>query len=313
MAALLEVSGLRCTFGSLTAVRDVSFEVNGGEVFGLLGPNGAGKTTTVRIICGMQVPDSGEVRFDGQPVRGRRPDVQQRLGVVPQNLAVYPDLNAQENLLFFGALYGLHGSDLRRAVDRALSVTGLADRRRDPAGTFSGGMQRRLNFAIGILHSPDLLILDEPTVGVDPQSRRHLLDCVRDIQESGTGVIYVSHYMEEVEAVCQRVAIIDHGRVLKCDTLAGLLSEVPREVDLLLPDSAASRWQDPPGIRSQITEDGLLLTITDDPSVPEQLTGRLAAVMQQLAERELPLQNIRTQEPGLERLFLELTGHELRD
>src|SRR5580693_5413258 len=223
---LLEVCNLRKTFGNLVAVEDVSFSVAAGEVFGLLGPNGAGKSTTMNMVVGLLAPDSGSIRLDGRELAPENRDLRMALGVVPQDLAIYPDLTARENLDFFGRLYGIRGRELKSRISEALSRTGLTSRANDRAANFSGGMKRRLNFGVALLHRPKLLILDEPTVGVDPQSRAHLLDCVRDLSREGIAAVYASHYMEEVETICQRVAIVDHGRVLACDHIKTLLSKM---------------------------------------------------------------------------------------
>ena len=219
MASLLEVDNLVKKYGDLTAVDRLSFDVEPGEAFGLLGPNGAGKSTTMMMICGLLAADSGEIRLEGRRLDRTRPESRQRMGVVPQDLALYPDLTARENLMFFASLYHLSGSQLRKKVDEALERVGLTARADDFAETFSGGMKRRLNFAAAVMHDPVLLILDEPTVGVDPQSRAHLIECIRSLQRSGTAIIYASHYMEEVQIVCTRAAIVDHGRLLACDTI----------------------------------------------------------------------------------------------
>ncbi len=194
--SLLEVSHLRKTFGRLVAVEDVSFSVCAGEIFGLLGPNGAGKSTTMNMVVGLLAPDSGSIRLDGQELEPTNRSLRESLGVVPQDLAIYPELTARENLHFFGRLYGIKGQDLKRRIGEALERAGLASRADDRAENFSGGMKRRLNFGVALLHRPRLLILDEPTVGVDPQSRAHLLDCVRALSCEGVAAVYASHYME---------------------------------------------------------------------------------------------------------------------
>lgn len=229
---LLEVNGLYKRFGELIAVDGLSFSVEVGEVFGLLGPNGAGKSTTMMIIAGLLVPDSGSITLSGQPVTPHNRELRRILGVVPQDLAIYPDLTARENLDFFGRLYGLRSRALNERIKEVLDRIGLTGRSDDLVGTFSGGMKRRLNFGIALLHRPRLLILDEPTVGVDPQSRSHLLDAVRELSAEGMGVIYASHYMEEVQAVCGRVAIIDHGQMLACGDLQDLLGRVSSDLCL---------------------------------------------------------------------------------
>ena len=219
----LEVSHLRKSFGSTVAVDDLSFHVEAGEIFGLVGPNGAGKSTTMMILAGIRRADAGIVTIAGQVAGQGNRTVPMMLGLVPQDLAVYADLTARENLNFFGQIYGVCGAELEWRIERVLRQIGLESHADQYVRTLSGGMKRRLNFGVGLIHEPQLLILDEPTVGVDPQSRSHILDCVRQLAADGVGVIYASHHMEEVEAVCQRVAIIDYGKLLALGTLDELL------------------------------------------------------------------------------------------
>ena len=223
---LLQVSGLRKVFGTHVAVDAVSFSVEPGTLVGLLGPNGAGKTTTVGMIAGLLQPDAGEVRVDGQPLTRDTDPVKRRIGLVPQDLALYDELSALANLHFFGALYGLSGAALSRAIDEALSLVDLRDRARDLVRTYSGGMKRRLNLAASLLHDPDILLLDEPTVGVDPQSRHAIFTNLETLKGRGKALLYTTHYMEEVERLADRVVIIDHGQVVADDTLAGLAARV---------------------------------------------------------------------------------------
>jgi ABC-2 type transport system ATP-binding protein len=224
---MLDVRQLRKTYGDLVAVDAVSFSLRPGELVGLLGPNGAGKTTTVSMITGLVEPDRGDVLIDGKPLRGDTDPKKRRLGLVPQDLALYDELTATANLEFFGALYGLAGRPLADAIDRTLTLVGLADRRRDPVRTFSGGMKRRLNLAAGLLHDPDILLLDEPTVGVDPQSRNAIFDNLETLKAAGKALLYTTHYMEEAERLADRLVIIDHGRVVAEDTVAGMRARVP--------------------------------------------------------------------------------------
>jgi linearmycin/streptolysin S transport system ATP-binding protein len=227
---MLETRRLRKTFGGLVAVDDVSFALERGRLLGLLGPNGAGKTTTVSMIAGLLTPDRGEVLIDGQPLAGDTDPVKRKIGLVPQDLALYDELSARDNLRFFGALYDLRGAALDRAIDAALQLVELADRARDRVKTFSGGMKRRLNLAAGLLHDPDILLLDEPTVGVDPQSRNAIFDNLETLKSRGKALLYTTHYMEEVERLADRIVVIDHGRVIADDTLAGLRARVPAAV-----------------------------------------------------------------------------------
>jgi ABC-2 type transport system ATP-binding protein len=223
---VLEVRALRKTFGSLVALEDVSFTVGGGQLLGLLGPNGAGKTTTVSMIAGLVTPDRGDVLVAGKLLAGDTDPAKRRLGLVPQDLALYEELSAVDNLRFFGALYGLTGRALDVAIDAALDLVELTDRRRARVKTFSGGMKRRLNLAAGLLHDPDILLLDEPTVGVDPQSRNAIFDKLELLKSRGKALLYTTHYMEEAERLADRIVVIDHGRVIADDTLAGLQARV---------------------------------------------------------------------------------------
>jgi ABC-2 type transport system ATP-binding protein len=219
---VLTVKNLRKTFGPLVAVNDVSFSVASGQLVGLLGPNGAGKTTTVSMLTGLITPDRGEVLIASHRLDGDTDPAKRRIGLVPQDLALYDELTARENLRFFGALYGLSGATLEAAMQQALALVELSDRARDLVKTFSGGMKRRLNLAAGLLHDPDILLLDEPTVGVDPQSRNAIFDNLEALKKRGKALLYTTHYMEEVERLADRVVVIDHGNVIANDTVAGL-------------------------------------------------------------------------------------------
>ena len=219
---MLEATHLRKAFGSTTAVDDVSFRVEAGRVLGLLGPNGAGKTTTVSMIAGLVTPDAGHVRIAGEVLKGDADPAKGRIGLVPQELALYEELTARDNLQFFGSLYRLGRDVLEHAIGAALQLVGLADRAGDRVQTFSGGMKRRLNLAAGLLHDPDILLLDEPTVGVDPQSRNAIFDNLEELKRRGKALLYTTHYMEEAERLADRVVVIDRGRVIADDTVAAL-------------------------------------------------------------------------------------------
>ena len=224
---MLEIRCLRKRFGSLLAVDDVSLTIEPGQILGVLGPNGAGKTTTVSMIAGLLTPDAGEIRIDGQLLAGDCDPAKRKIGLVPQDLALYEELTAQDNLRFFGALYSLTGAALDHAMAVALTLVGLGDRMRDRVKTFSGGMKRRLNLAAGLLHDPDILLLDEPTVGVDPQSRNAIFDNLEELRDRGKALLYTTHYMEEAERLADRLVIIDRGQVVASDTLAGLYEKIP--------------------------------------------------------------------------------------
>ena len=224
---MLDVRGLRKAYGSLVAVHDVSLTLRAGEIVGLLGPNGAGKTTTVSMVAGLVTPTAGQVLIGGEPLAGDTDPAKRRIGLVPQDLALYDELTALQNLRFFGALYDLDAATLARNISSALDLVGLADRARHRVGTFSGGMKRRLNLAASLLHDPDILLLDEPTVGVDPQSRNAIFDNLETLRARGKALLYTTHYMEEVERLADRVVIVDHGRVVASDTLDGLQQHAP--------------------------------------------------------------------------------------
>ena len=234
---------------------------------------------------------------------------------MPQDLALYPDLTARENLMFFASLYHLSGSQLRKKVDEALERVGLTARADDFAETFSGGMKRRLNFAAAVMHDPVLLILDEPTVGVDPQSRAHLIECIRSLQRSGTAIIYASHYMEEVQIVCTRAAIVDHGRLLACDTISQLLKQIPFEVELRLGQSKVPQGMSL-GTSARVEQDGdeaVVRFSMQDQSCETALNRDVTNILTTLERHSVSVRSIRTHEPNLERLFLKLTGQRLRD
>ena len=312
---LLEVEHLRKTFDDLVAVADVSFHVAPGEIFGLLGPNGAGKSTTMMMLAGLLQPDSGSITLEGRILDLHDRELRRILGVVPQELAIYPDLTARENLNFFGRLYGLRGGKLKERVGISLDRTGLAGRADDLASEFSGGMKRRLNFGVALLHQPRLLILDEPTVGVDPQSRAHLLDCIRDLSKEGVAALYASHYMEEVQAVCGRVGIMDRGRMLACGGLHDLLGDLSSELCLYISKPREGFAEKLKGLGElRPSNNGIATIVVSRASADDrQLSQTLARILELLDYSRIKLHGIETHEPNLERLFLQLTGNRLRD
>lgn len=314
---LLQVENLRKSYGSHVAVDGVGFSLVRGEVFGLLGPNGAGKSTTMMMLAGLLVPDSGTIRLgsDGVEFDARNPDHRRQLGVVPQELAIYPELNAIENLRFFGGIYGLSGIDLRNRTDDVLSRVGLTGDAHRPVHEYSGGMKRRLNFGVALLHSPKLLILDEPTVGVDPQSRSHMLDTVRSVSAEGVAVIYASHYMEEVQAICERVAIIDHGKMLACDALSRLLNRMSCDVYLRVRGTTklASLLEGVAEVQPSSDGEVLIKISTEQGQAKSALNEKLPLTMERLRQAAIEIRSVETRESNLERLFLELTGRKLRD
>ncbi len=319
--SLLEVTKLRKTFDDLVAVDDVSFQTNAGEVFGLLGPNGAGKSTTMLMIAGLLVPDSGSIAINSQVLVPGSREHRTLLGVVPQELAIYPELTARENLRFFGRLYGLKGTELKQRVDDALQRIGLTERANGLVANFSGGMKRRLNFGIALVHKPRLLILDEPTVGVDPQSRAHLLDCIRDLSDDGVAIIYASHYMEEVQAICRRVAIMNHGKMLACADLRELLSRMTSDLCLRVSPESSKLAEKLQGLAdvhvNSDSDDGTMAIIVTECNAHRQngrmLSGTLTRILELLKDHHVELEFVETHEPNLERLFLEMTGNRLRD
>jgi ABC-2 type transport system ATP-binding protein len=338
MGAIVDVRQLVKRFGELVAVDGVSFEIEQGEIFGLLGPNGAGKTTTISMISCLLEPDGGDVLVDGHSVRTHSIDVRRVLGVVPQEIALYPTLTAAENLRFWGRMYGLSGSALAEAVEYGLAMAGLEDKARVRVETFSGGMKRRINIAAGVLHRPRVLLMDEPTVGIDPQSRNHILDTVRELNREGMTVVYTSHYMEEVEALCDRIAIVDHGRVIAVGTLQELRELVGDEDHIRISlggggdaepagDEAAdatTATEDehpaPPVVLEALEAVRVLPGISRAEAVGTSLellapdaAAVLGRVVEAIAAAGAPLRAIEVVEPDLESVFLHLTGRGLRD
>jgi ABC-2 type transport system ATP-binding protein len=308
---MIDVQSLRKQYGDLVAVDEVSFAAEQGRIFGLLGPNGAGKTTTIGCISGLLKPTSGRVMVSGHDVVNAAQDAKRHLGIVPQELALYSDLSAAANLEFWGAAYGLSGDPLRQRVGEVLTLIGLADRSRDKTSTFSGGMKRRLNFGCGIVHSPRVLLLDEPTAGVDPQSRVRLLELVREQARTGTTVIYTTHYMEEAQELCDRIAIMDHGKLLAMGTLEELRRRVG-EKDLV---RFAGRF-DSAATRALEALDGVeVLTVAAD-SMTIAAVGasrKLPAIFAALASAGSDIRETTLSVPSLESLFITLTGRELRE
>jgi len=303
--AALSLRGLGKDYGARTAVKALDLDVVRGECLGLLGPNGAGKTTTISMASGVITPSRGSVAIGGVEL-AREPRVAKaKLGLVPQELAIYEELSALQNLHYFGALYGLAGAALGERIDWALGVVGLRDRAREPVKRYSGGMKRRLNLAAGLLHKPDLLVLDEPTVGVDPQSRNHIFETVRDLQKGGMTIIYTTHYMEEVEELCDRVAIIDSGEIVATGTVGELIAaHAGKGVELELVgdiERAAAAAQ----AHGTVQRDGAVLRV-----VP---TGGLAPVIAAVEGAGATIARVQSREADLETAFLALTGKTLRD
>jgi linearmycin/streptolysin S transport system ATP-binding protein len=309
---MLECSGLRRSFGDLVAVDGVGFRIGPGETYGLLGPNGAGKTTTISMIAGLLEPDGGEVLVAGQPMTPRAVRAKRAIGYVPQDLAIYPDLTGRENLMFFARLYGMPTAEAKRRSGEVLALTGLADRAGGQAKTYSGGMKRRLNIGIGLLHSPQLLILDEPTAGVDPQSRNAILESVSGLSRAGMAVLYTTHYMEEAERLCDRIGIIDHGKLIAEGTrleLVKLVGERDRVRLLAAGDlvrAAADLSGQPWVFEASPGDDGLDLVVAD-------ARANLPAILALAADAGAAVRSVALTEPDLEAVFLHLTGRALRD
>jgi ABC-2 type transport system ATP-binding protein len=309
-AAVLNVLNLEKRYGQTTALGGVSFQAQAGELFGLLGPNGAGKTTLLSIVSCLIEPTAGEAWILGKKVSTSDRDLRRLIGIVPQELALYNELNARENLNFFGSLYGISGERLQSRVDEVLAAVGLTDRANDRVGQFSGGMKRRLNLGAAIVHQPKLLLLDEPTTGVDPQSRNHIFEEVRRLAGQGVCVVYTSHYLEEVQALCSRVGIIDHGRLIACDSLPALLQKMAGLIRFRVSN-------DTPQLRKRLLEiRDAKLNGFEGPAMELECRDMKKALMQLIAllnELNVELISLETTEPNLERVFLYLTGHALRD
>jgi ABC-2 type transport system ATP-binding protein len=309
-APLLEVIDLRKSYGPVTALAGVRFQVHEGEMFGLLGPNGAGKTTLLSILSCLAEPTSGEVRIHGRRIGSADREVRRLIGFVPQELAIYDGLTARENLVFFGELFGLGGKDLRKHVDGLLAAVGLETRADHRVTTFSGGMKRRLNLAIALVHRPRLLLLDEPTVGVDPQSRNLIFEEVRRLNAAGLTVVYTSHYMEEVQALCTRIGIIDQGELKACDTLPQLLQTLRGLIRCKLAGMT-------PAFRERLAHLANGRLHEPEPNLIElecnDVKRDLVRLVGLLNESQVELVHLQTEEPNLERIFLHLTGRALRD
>lgn len=309
---MIEVQGLRKEFGETVAVDGASFTAETGSIFGLLGPNGAGKSTTIGCISGLLRPTAGHVRVLGHDVVTDGMAARASLGVVPQELALYEDLSARANLEYWGAAYGLRGEGLEKRVIEVLELVGLLDRAKDKVKTFSGGMKRRLNFGCGLVHRPRVLLLDEPTVGVDPQSRVRLLDLVRAEARAGTCILYTTHYMEEAQGLCDRVGIIDHGKLIALGTLAELRGQMG-ERDLL---RLAGVFDPQDVARSLRSLDDLEVVLAEPDSLRLSMrdaSKRLPAIFRALEEAGSEVRETTLTQPSLESLFIKLTGRELRE
>ncbi len=324
---ILIAKDLRKTFGDIEAVKGISFSILRGEIFSLLGPNGAGKTTTINMLSCLLEPTAGTAEIAGHAIPGDTLSVRQAIGVVPQEIALYESLSARQNLEFWGRLYDMRGKALTQRIDEVLEQVGLADRAKDKVRTFSGGMKRRINIAAGLLHKPQLLFMDEPTVGIDPQSRRRILDMVRELRDGGMTVLYTTHYMEEAEELSDRVGIIDQGRLIALGTQAELTRMVGEQETLRLHLSeTADEAVGELGDGASVAADGELTLFADLPgvlcasAVDHQIVvnvldagAALPSVVGRANDLGLRVRSVDIEEPNLEAVFLHLTGRGLRN
>ncbi len=314
MAAILEVQDLVKHYGDFAAVKGLSFDIQEGEVFSLLGPNGAGKTTTISVLSTLLTPTAGDATIGGHSVKTEPMAVRRMIGVVPQDLAIYDELSARENLTFWGQMYGLGGKQLRARVQEILEQIGLEDKAKQRVSTYSGGMKRRVNIGVGLLHRPQLLFMDEPTVGIDPQSRRAILDSIKELNRQGMTVLYTTHYMEEAQELSSRVGIMDHGELIALGTRAELTRQVGENDALILhlaeghdgEQLAVALRSVPTVLQAQVT-DGVVTVIA--PEAEDILAPAVTAAN----EAGVKIVSVNIQEPNLEAVFLHLTGRALRD
>jgi len=312
MENAIEVKELYKSFGELNAVQGVSFEVRPGEIYSLLGPNGAGKTTSISMLSCLLRPDKGDAFVMGKSVTGDPMGVKAALGVVPQDIALYEDMSARENLTFWGKMYGLRGAELKKRVDEVLEIIGLTERARDRVGKYSGGMKRRVNIGVALLHKPQVIYMDEPTVGIDPQSRRNILDSVVALKDQGMTVLYTTLYMEEAQELSDHIGIMDHGKLIASGTnqeLVRIVGETDRITVTINSESARviEAWKAAKGVQQVTAEDGTLTILADDSNKV------LPRLFEAAAANGVRITSVAIQEPNLEAVFLHLTGRALRD
>jgi ABC-2 type transport system ATP-binding protein len=308
----IEVIELSKNFGDLQAVKEVSFVVERGEVFSLLGPNGAGKSTMISMLSCLQAPSGGDAKIMGHSILDDQKGVKASIGVVPQDIALYEDLSARENLVFWGRMYGLSGDLLKQRVNEVLQLISLTDRQKERVGKYSGGMKRRVNIGVALLHKPDVIIMDEPTVGIDPQSRRHILDGVKALNAEGITVLYTTHYMEEAQELSKHIAIMDQGKLIALGTHEELVQIVGEQdkIDLVLSDPAEpvlDQWQTIEGVQSVLFENEHVSILASDSN------AILPQVFEVASAQGVRITSVKIQEPNLETVFLHLTGRGLRD
>lgn len=309
---MLKVENLQKSFGAIKAVDGITFEVNKGEVFGLLGPNGAGKSTTISMISTLLPPTDGVILFEGKNILREPKAIQRKLGVVPQDIALYPTLSGYENLTFWGNMYGLSGTELKKRIDNVSEIIGLNGRIKDRVDKYSGGMKRRLNIGAALLHMPELLIMDEPTVGIDPQSRNHILDTVLELNRQGMTIIYTSHYMEEVEYLCSRICIMDMGKIIASGSKDELVEMISGKTEI----SLTLESPDPEVVKALGNIEGIESLEQQEDQIRIQCENAdliLADIIARVAAAGSHLRSVDVKKPNLETVFLQLTGKALRD
>lgn len=305
---MLSIKEVTKRYASLTALDHVSLEIRAGEFFGLLGPNGAGKSTLMSLVAGLRATDGGSIALNNVVLSTTDASTRMQLGLVPQDIALYQELSAEQNLRVFGKLYGLKGAELRQRVDETLAAVQLTDRRRDAVKTFSGGMQRRLNLAAALMHRPQLLLCDEPTVGVDPQSRNAIFDYLAQLNREGLTIIYSTHYMEEATRLCSRIGIIDKGKILALGSLDELLTQLPFEEEIRFPVNEQTAW-----LVQQLASQGAVTTIDGIHRFQPRPDYRFSEFYTLTESHNLPARLFTSQRPTLEALFLHLTGRNIRE